>query len=423
MATVNFLFRSTRKQAPLNLRLLFAHNGKDYVIGGKTQKLVTQEYWENDHFKERINDIDRSNFQKDIKKHNAELEAHILEAFIKVDDPATVNKEWLKEVIQEHYTPSKEKPKAPEKLTDFFLFYADIKANDLSETRLKRLTVVHNKLLRFEKQTGQKVFIPNVDDIFKRDFLNFGKAQNYAHNTLKTDLSVIKTVCTYAGQWNIKTSPQLENFKISDKEVKSVYLNFDELKTIAEKEFPTNSYLDNARDWLIISCYTGQRISDFLRFTSEMVTKKKGKYFLEFVQQKTGSRIIIPFLKEAKAIFDKHGGNFPRPISHQRYNDYIKEVCKEAGINEPTKGKIIKCIADDPKKATRNDYRRITKTVPKYDLVSSHIGRRSFATNYYGEVPTNYLIKITGHSTEKMFMNYIQKNEKETAFDAFKYFE
>ena len=423
MATVNFLFRSARKEAPLNLRLLFAHNGKNFVIGGKTQKIVTQDYWENVHSKQRINDIERANFQKEVKEHNAQLENHILDAFVKVDDPATVNKEWLKEVIQEYYSPTKEKPKAPDKLTDFILFYSDIKSNDLSETRLKRLTVVRNKLLRYEAHTGENVLISDVNDVFKKDFINYGKSENYAHNTLKTDLSVIKTVCTYAGQWNIKTSQQLENFKISDKEVKSVYLSFDELKAIAEKEFPKNSYLDNARDWLIVSCYTGQRISDFLRFTPEMVTKKKGKYFLEFVQQKTGSRITIPFLKEAKAIFDKHGGNFPRPISHQRYNDYIKEVCKEVGINEPTKGGVLKCIADDPKKATRNDYRRTLKTVPKYELVSSHIGRRSFATNYYGEVPTNYLIKITGHSTEKMFLNYIQKNEKETAFDAFKYFE
>ena len=34
-----------------------------------------------------------------------------------------------------------------------------------------------------------------------------------------------------------------------------------------------HDYLVNAKDWLLIACYTGQRVSDYLRFTSSMIVE------------------------------------------------------------------------------------------------------------------------------------------------------
>jgi site-specific recombinase XerD len=422
MATVNFLYRSTRKQAPLNLRLLFSYEGKKKVISGKTQKVVSKDYWEDDHNKQRIKDIERAEFQKEVLKHNADLESYILENFYTAD-PNDINKDWLNNQIQLFYNPEKDKKQAPTGLIKFFDFYTDIKKNDLSETRKRRLKIVKRKVKRFEDHTGKTITISQVNDTFKNAFLDFGKEKNYSKNTLKSDFSVIKTVCTYAQQWDIKTSPQLKNLKVKAETIKSPYLNPGELERIKELDFSENERLDNARDWLLISCYTGQRVSDFMRFTPEMITKQDGNHFLELKQQKTGKQIVIPFLKEARDVFKKRNGGFPRAITPERYNDYIKEVCEAAGLKEKVKGKRIKCIVKDKSKATRNDYRKETGYFEKWRLVSSHIGRRSFASNFYGKVPTNYLIKITGHSTEKMFLNYIHKSEADTAKDAFKYFE
>jgi hypothetical protein len=50
------------------------------------------------------------------------------------------------------------------------------------------------------------------------------------------------------------------------------------------------------------------------------------------------------------------------------------------------------------------------------------VGRRSFASNYYGKIPTTYLIFITGHSSEKMFLNYMGKSNKDLAVEVSKYF-
>ena len=133
--------------------------------------------------------------------------------------------------------------------------------------------------------------------------------------------------------------------------------------------------------------------------------------------------MTIPLIKMAREILKKRNGCFPRPISDQRYNDYIKEVCRIAKINDETEGKKRISIAEDGAKPTKNDFRNVLGKFQKWELVTSHIGRRSFATNHYGKIPTTYLINITGHSTEKMFLNYIKKSNKDLAMDAYDYFE
>ncbi len=52
---------------------------------------------------------------------------------------------------------------------------------------------------------------------------------------------------------------------------------------------------------------------------------------------------------------------------------------------------------------------------PKHELITSHACNRLFASNFYGEIPTSLLKKITGHSTEQQFLEYIGKNESDFA--------
>lgn len=105
---------------------------------------------------------------------------------------------------------------------------------------------------------------------------------------------------------------------------------------------------------------------------------------------------------------------FSRAISDQRYNEYIKEVCKLSKLTEKVQG--------GKQLETENGIRKVTGVYPKWELVTSHIGRRSFATNFYGNIPTTYLIYITGHSSEAMFLNYIGKSNKDLAMEISKYF-
>jgi hypothetical protein len=108
---------------------------------------------------------------------------------------------------------------------------------------------------------------------------------------------------------------------------------------------------------------------------------------------------------------------FPYAISDQKYNDYIKTVCEIAEITQIVTGS--KLIETKPKSGI---FRKVSKEYRKCDLVSSHIGRRSFATNFYSKIPTSLMINITGHSTEQMYLVYVGKSSQDLAKETFKYF-
>jgi hypothetical protein len=132
---------------------------------------------------------------------------------------------------------------------------------------------------------------------------------------------------------------------------------------------------------------------------------------IDFEQKKTGKLMELPLHPKILQILNKNNGNFPYKLSDQRYNDHIKDVCKEANITHEVRGS----------KMNKETYRKESGLYPKYELVSSHIGRRSFATNNYGKIPTAYLISITGHSSEAMFLEYIGKAQNEQAKGIVKY--
>ena len=122
--------------------------------------------------------------------------------------------------------------------------------------------------------------------------------------------------------------------------------------------------------------------------------------------------MTIPLHKKIIEITKKYDGNFPRKISDQKYNEHIKKVCEAAEIDEPTNGTLFDHVTKT----------KITKDYPKHKLVSSHIGRRSFASNNYGKIPTSFLMYITGHTTEAMFLTYIGKSNKDIAMELTNYF-
>ena len=158
-----------------------------------------------------------------------------------------------------------------------------------------------------------------------------------------------------------------------------------------------------------------------MRFTKDMIRyeERNGelKPLIEFTQYKTEKLMTVPLNLKIIEILNKRGGEFPRPISEQKYNLYIKQVCKIAEIKTPTQGGIKKETEEGNKK-----FRKVKNIYEKWELVTSHIGRKSFSTNYYGTIPTTFLIYVTGHSSETMFLNYIGKSNKDLAMSITDYF-
>lgn len=419
MASINFLYRSVKENAPLNVRLLFRHEDRDYVLGGRTKLYVSRNYWNNVHGKKRIKDVELKNLQVEIQNELMRIENYLLDAFHKASK-SDVDKQWLSSQLDHYYHP-KSVQETPLDLVSYIDYYLEYRKDEISEANRKKVRVVQNKMLRLQEYLGKKILIENINESFKKAFVDFSAKHSYSQNTQHREFVLIKTICFHASYLGLKTHHQLQGLHLKREETDHVFLDFEELTRIREAKL-SHEYLENARDWLVISCYTGQRISDFMRFSPEMIRIEDGKTLLEFRQKKTKKDMSIPMAKEVKLILEKRGGFFPRPISDQRYNDYIKEVCREAGINEVVQGKKRVSIAPKGEKPSKYDYRDVFGTFQKWELVSSHIGRRSFATNFYGKVPTTYLINITGHGSEKMFLSYIKKSNKDLALDAFNYF-
>ena len=415
MASVNFLYRSTKEKSNLNLRLLFRNNGKDYVFGVKTKVEISKYYWSKQH-KKKSKDIDITNKQTEVNNELNKIVNYVLKAFNSVN-VENINKEWLQTQIDNYYNPKKE-TKTPTNLIDYIDFYLDYRKNEITETNKSKCRVIKNKLIKYETFLKKKILIKNINDSFKNEFVNYQKERMYSQNTIQREFVNIKTFCKHARYLGLETHPQLDSLRIDRQKVEKIYLTLEDLTKIENisKNQLTDS-LDNAKDWLIISCYTGQRVSDFMRFTDEQIRIENDKSLLEFTQKKTGKNMTVPLHPKVLEILKKRKGKFPYKISDQKYNDFIKTVCKLAEINELTKGsKLVETETDS------KVYRKKTGMYKKFDLVTSHIGRRSFATNFYGQIPTTFLINITNHSSEAMFLNYIGKSNKDLAKETFKYF-
>ena len=188
------------------------------------------------------------------------------------------------------------------------------------------------------------------------------------------------------------------------------------IQKIKNHVFEFDTYLDNARDWLIIGVWTGLRVSDLLPLTKNDIVKD----FIDNVNFKTDIPVAIPLHPDVKDILNKREGNFPRQISDQNFNGYIKEVAQKVGLTELISGsKMIEIKDDNGNPKLDNNGKKIHRKkkgiFPKYELVTTHICRRSFATNLYGTIDKLTIMKITGHTTEKQFLDYIKITPKQHA--------
>jgi integrase len=428
MATVNFLYRSTKNKANLQVRLLYRFNDNDFVFGANTKFETTKDYWNNQHKQRKFkktNDVIESNKIQDIKekqndvdKELNKIENHVLNSFNALS-PDTINKEWLQTEIDHYYNPPQEAEPLPIELIKYIEHYIEVKRNEVSNGTIQKCNVIKRLLKRHQTNEKRTFLITDIGISFKTNFENFCLANKYAPNTISRAIKFVKTICKHAKLNGLETNYQLDGIKTKFQTVDSIYLSFDDLKKIEniKKEKLTDS-LNNAKDWLIISCYTGQRVSDFLRFTKDMIRFEDSQSFIEFTQKKTNKIMTVPVHPKVTEILKKRNGSFPYAISDQKYNDYIKTVCEIAEITQLVKGS--KKTETAPESGI---FRKATNEYRKCDLATSHIGRRSFASNFYGTIPTSLLINITGHSTETLFLTYIGKSNKDLAKETHKYFK
>ncbi|PRD44137.1 tyrosine-type recombinase/integrase [Sphingobacterium haloxyli] len=287
--------------------------------------------------------------------------------------------------------------------------YIESRKHIIGPNTLKRYHVFLRLIQRFEGYSMKHFKIKEINASFVKQFFRFGNEENYSPSTLYRTISFIQTVLNFLEKRGIRTfSYELELPKIK-KKTPFVTLSEEELNRIKQTAIP--SELQHARDWLLISCYTGQRISDFMNFRSDMIKIIKGKHCLAFQQQKTGKDILLPVHPEVLHIMEKYPNKFPPKKSEQLYNRQIKEIARLANIS-----KLVYYNK-------RAGHRSKPLLIPKWQAMSSHIGRRSFASNFYGRIPTPLLMEATGHGSEGMFHSYINQMDIQRTIALGRYFD
>ena len=402
---VSYLIRSKSENATIYLRL----RTDIHDLRVKTLFNVNPENWISGKVKPFK--IGRSvsadgNRRMEVNKRLIELQNDLNDLSHKIMEVYRVSgsdlsKEWLVEIIQ----PKKERPKT---LSEYVPVY--FRLSNLRPSTEKKVKSIINRLLGYKD-----VRLTEVNRDFRVKLHEHLIEQNYAHNTIAKTIKVMQTLCTHAHDNGFTVHPDSLRFANKIKYNKSpiVYLTLDEIEKIRRKDFD-NERLSIARDWLLISVDTGQRIGDFFRITKKDIIERDSMRFFSIVQRKGEKPVTIPIIPAVEAILKRYNGDLPpmllpNPETNEiMYNRFIKRVCKQAEINELTEANL----------RNSKTKRYETRTVEKWEAVSSHIGRRSFATNYFGRIPTGLIRAVTGHASESQLLKYIGKAQSDSAVEA-----
>ena len=270
----------------------------------------------------------------------------------------------------------------------------------LAKSTLSKFRLLHEHLRDFKNDQGKSLDFDNIDLDFYYNFLAFLKEKHqYSPNTLGKYIQALKTLLNEATAQKLtdNTGFKSSHFKRIAVEAENIYLTDLEVRSILAVDLSNKPHLDRSRDVFIVGCYTGLRYQDIISLNRGSLS---GNY-LNTVQAKTGDRVTIPILPQVLRILEKYDYQFK---SNAKINVQLKEICKIAKIDQVIRQKsYVKGVLVD-------------KAYKKYELVSSHAARRSFATNSYQKgIPTATIVKITGHRTEKSFYKYIKLDNKEHA--------
>lgn len=254
--------------------------------------------------------------------------------------------------------------------------------------------------MQFQENCGESF---GTDQIGKElldeftDFMNIEEGLKIG--TVKGLIQRIKYLLKKAQANGYKVDESYTDVRIRNEDLFFTYLSKRDISRIYYFDGLTKRQKE-LRDIFILGCMTGLRFSDYSRLTKDNI---KGDN-IQMLTQKTKVKVCIPITKYVKEIFEKYNYVLPRPCVIQYFNKVIKEILRKVGMTEDITyereiaGKIV------------------TITIPKNELASSHMARRTFITNMIKEnVPENRLKGFTGHKSSECLSRYNRMTLEENA--------
>jgi len=283
-----------------------------------------------------------------------------------------------------------------------------VRTNDNGQPLTEGTIKIYRTLLRnirLFRDKGYSIALCDLNLEFYENFKEFMITElKYAVNTLGKHSRTLKAVVNEAKEDGFTNAEfKGKRYKVKSEDVESIYLDENELQSIFELDLSHSPTLDRARDLFLLGANTALRFSDWLKLDPQ----KMHDDIIDVMPQKTKKSVAVPINEMVKSIFNKYKDSptrLPQPMTNQEVNRYIKEVGKNAGIND------MIAVANKKKGL------EVVVNTPKYELISTHTARRSAASNMYNDgVPPLAIMKITGHTTETNFMKYIKQTAKEHA--------
>jgi len=401
MASIKFEVLSNSQTAPIYLRLSVK---RGVTPRAKTGLCINYKDWSNETKLPKQTKGINKNITTDLIKLKVFILEKLNQSVIKND---IINKEWLEHYIDVFFNRIDEN-KTQTKVTywiNYIINKAPLMENakggyGLSNSRVK----AYNSLLkRFTEYQKNKTI--NIKDLDKNGFNDFKiwlfDTKKYSPGSAIKFLTDLQKVVRVASEFTTIAenfhSVKFKKVSTYDDDMDVISLTFDEIGRIQDLKL-TKESLVNARKWLILACFTGQRGGALL----ERI-KKENFYFygkdliIKIKQKKVNQSITIPVLPPVKEIYQQ---GLPYQISTQKLNKHIKTICELAKINELVMGRKRN------EKTNRNE----KMLRPKFEYISTHTGRRTFATLHYGELETPIIMRVTGHKKESTFLEYINQN-------------
>ena len=403
MLSINFYLREPRadKETPIIMRLILNGGKMKYSTGER----IHPAYWDSDRQRARTSKVFTHGLELNVFLENLyNLAVRAYRELQHSQDGEDLSLQNIKVHIDRKLN------RSTETKVNFFGFFEKIIAQSQSGVRMNLQTgkpIMDNTIrtyvttLRHLREFGtaarKKIDFNDITLSFYSEYTEYlMKTAKLSTNTIGKHIQIIKLIMNEAMEmgFNNNIAHKSRRFVVLRENSDSIYLNKDELREIELFDLSRYPKLERVRDLFLVGCFTGLRYSDYSILKPENI--RDG--LIEITQVKTNDPVVIPVHDTVARIMAKYGGQLPRSLSNQKTNDYLKDL-----------GEMIPCLSKEVIRSFTKEGRRQQTRHEKWELLTTHTARRSFATNEYLDgTPTLTIMAITGHKTEKAFLRYIK---------------
>ncbi len=390
------------ENVPIRMRVNFASKRIEFTTGYR----IDAAKWDTD--KQRV----RNGCTNKLKQSASEINASLLGYYTEVQEifkkfeveEIMPTPEQIKEAFNTLHKPIEEevKPRKPTSNAFYKVFDEFVREcgqqNDWTESTYEKFAAVKNHLMNFRDGLTFDFF----DEKGLNDYVAYLRdIKEMRNSTISKQLSFLKWFLRWALKKGVHQNNAYDSYKpkLKSTQKKIIFLTWEELNKLREFEIPAaKQALDRVRDVFLFQCFTGLRYSDVFNLRRSDI---KGNH-IEVTTVKTSDSLIIELNNHSKAILDKYkdvafeDDKVLPVITNQKMNDYLKELAELAGIDEPVRQTYYR------------GNERIDEVTPKYALLGTHAGRRTFICNALAlGIPPQVVMKWTGHSDYKAMKPYI----------------